>query len=49
MRTTSTAKHDLKATELEEAYGHHLLEVVLYVVEEDVFVFDTVHARIETL
>ena len=43
MRSASTTKHDLEAVQLEQTNGHHLLEVVLDVIEEHVFVLNAVH------
>ena len=48
MRTTPTAEDDFAATQLECLNRHHLLEIVLDVVEKVVFVFKPLTIRAET-
>ena len=48
MRSTTTAKDNLEAVQLQRLDRHHLLEVVLDVVEKVVFVFKPLTIRAET-
>ena len=48
MRSTPTAKDNLEAAQLQRLDWHHLLKVMLDVVEKVVFVFKPLTIRAET-
>jgi len=48
VRPTPTAEDYLAAVHFQGFDRHHTLEVMLDIVEQDIFIFHTVHARTET-
>ena len=48
VRPAPTAENNLKATHLERFYRHHLLEIMLNVIQQNVFILNCLHATAET-